>query len=576
MAARQYVRLGELLINEGLITYEQLDSALVEQRKTKKRVGQVLVGMGLLLEENLIRSLSKQFSLEVLSANAFESISPQAVQLIPESLARNYSVMPVAIDGDGRGLTVATADPLNVVARDELHYATGLRIHFQLASRSTIQEAIERYYAQVSIDRGLEEMAQQQELPISISPYAAAEETVDLRELRQRADLPPVVKLINHLLNQAILDRASDIHIEPYEETTKVRLRVDGVLYDFTEVRRQLHLAVVSRVKILANMDIAEHRLPQDGGFNVTSGGVDYDFRVSTIPTIYGEKAVLRLLEREKITTHYTLESLGFEPEQIDVFKRAIQRPWGMILMTGPTGSGKTTTLHTALKMLRAPGTNIVTVEDPVEYRQPGIQQVQVKPAIGLDFARALRSILRQDPNIIMVGEIRDLETAQMAVRAALAGHLFFSTLHTNDAVSTIVRLVNFGIEPYLVAAALTLAASQRLVRQICLKCKEPYDTLPPERHLFAFLPTPPSTLYRGRGCAACRNTGYSGRIAVFDLLPITSEVRRMITQGADLDRLRRYAEDGGMDSLRTSGLKKVVEGITTIEEVLATCSEEA
>ena len=522
----------------------------------------------MLLEENLLRSLSKQFGVEVLSADAFESVPPEAVELVPESLARNYSLMPVAVDSEGRSLSVATADPLNVVARDELRHAAGMSIKIKLAPVRAIHEAIERHYAQVM---------SQTECHISISSYdAAAEETMDLRELRQRADLAPVIKLINHLLNQAILDRASDIHIEPYEGSTKVRLRIDGLLYDFTQVRHELHLAVVSRVKILANMDIAEHRLPQDGGFKVTSGAVDYDFRVSTIPTIYGEKVVLRLLEREKVTTHYTLDSLGFEPEQGEIFKQAIRRPWGMILITGPTGSGKTTTLHTALKIIRSPETNIVTVEDPVEYRQPGIQQVQVKPAIGLDFASALRSILRQDPNVIMVGEIRDLETAQMAVRAALTGHLLFSTLHTNDAVSTIVRLVNFGIEPHLVAAALTLAASQRLVRRICLKSKEPYEAAPPERELFGFMPEPPATLYRGRGCGSCRNTGYTGRIAVFELLPITSEVRQMITQGADLDRLRRYAEDSGMDSLRTSGLKKVAEGVTTIEEVLATSSEGA
>jgi type IV pilus assembly protein PilB len=306
----------------------------------------------------------------------------------------------------------------------------------------------------------------------------------------------------------------------------------------------------------------------------VASGGVDYDFRVSTLPTIHGEKVVLRLLEREKITAKYTLEYLGFEAEQIEIFKRVIRLPWGMILLTGPTGSGKSTTLHTALKMIRSDQTNIVTVEDPVEYRQPGIQQVQVKPAIGLDFATVLRSILRQDPNIIMAGEIRDLETAQTAVRAALTGHLFFSTIHTNDAPSTIIRLRNIGVEPHLIAAALTLAAAQRLVRKICLKCKESYDSTPQEQDLFEFLPAPPATLFRGRGCTACRNTGYAGRLAIFELLPVNSGVRQIISHGGDLDLLREHMNNAKMDSLRTSGLKKVAAGVTTTEEVFATCLE--
>jgi len=560
------------LIDEGLITHEQLESVLAQQGKTKKRIGQLLIEMGLLLEKNLMGSLAKQFGLQLLSDDAFETISPEIVRLIPETLARSYSV--IAVERENGTLSVATADPINVVALDDLSHATGLRINFKIASVSAIQKAIDRYYAQVSIDRGLEEMAQK-EVAISISSATFVEEAVDLSELKQQALLPPVVKLINHLLHQAIMERASDIHIEPYEENTKVRFRIDGVLYDSTQVPRQLHLAVVSRVKILANMDIAERRLPQDGGFKVTSAGAEYDFRVGTLPAIYGEKVELRVLEKEGVNTHYTLESLGFEPEQLKIFKQVLNRPWGMILMTGPTGSGKSTTLHAALKIIRSPRSNIVTVEDPVEYRQPGIQQVQVKPAIGLTFATALRSILRQDPDIIMVGEIRDLETAQMAVRAALTGHLLFSTLHTNDAISTVVRLINIGIEPHLVAAALTLAASQRLVRKICPKCKEPYDPPPSEQKLFSFLPAPPSTLYRGRGCVSCRNTGYAGRVAVYEVLPITSKVRPMITEGTNLDILRRHAEEQGMDTVRRSGLKKAAAGTTTVEEVLTTCIEE-
>jgi len=571
LVVARHLRLGELLSHEGVITQEQLEEALADQQKTRRRIGRILVDMGVISEEELTQVLARQFGIEALSADAFEGISPQVVKLIPDSLAKNYCVIPIGRENGG--LDVATADPLNVVARDDLAQATGLQINFKLAPLSIIQLAIERCYGQFSFGRGLEEMALQ-DVSISIRSEAPAEETMDLRELKQQADLPPVVKLINYLLGQAITDSASDIHIEPYEGDTNVRFRIDGVLHDFTQVSRQLHLAVVSRIKILANMDIAERRLPQDGGFKATLGGLEYDFRVSTLPTIYGEKVVLRVLDKEGVTTHYTLESLGFDPKQYEIFNQAIHRPWGMILMTGPTGSGKSTTLHTALKIIRSPRTNIVTVEDPVEYHQPGIQQVQVRPQVGLDFAQTLRSILRQDPDVIMVGEIRDLETAQMAARAALTGHLVFSTLHTNDAISTFIRLANIGVESHLVAACVTLVAAQRLVRKICLKCKEAYASSPSEQAYFDFLPAPPEVLYRAKTCSSCRNTGYSGRIAVYEMFPVTPEVRQAVTEGANLDVLRNLAAEAGLDSLRRNGLKKAAQGITTIEEVLATCGE--
>jgi len=567
----RHVRLGKLLIDERAITHEQLEEALADQQQARRRIGRILVDMGVISEEKLTLVLARQFGLEALSADAFEVISPQVIKLIPEGLAKNYCVIPIGHE-DGV-LDVATADPLNVVAQDDLAQATGLQINFKLAPFRVIQEAIDRCYGQFSVGRGLEEMALK-DVSISIQSQIPAEETVDLRELKQQADLPPVVKLINYLLGQAITDAASDIHIEPYEEDTKVRLRIDGVLHDLTQVSRQLHLAVVSRIKILANMDIAERRIPQDGGFKVTLGGLEYDFRVSTLPTIYGEKVVLRVLEKEGVTSHYTLEVLGFEPEQLEIFEQAIHRPWGMILMTGPTGSGKSTTLHTALKIIRSPRTNIVTVEDPVEYHQPGIQQVQVRPLIGLDFAQTLRSILRQDPDIIMVGEIRDLETAQMAVRAALTGHLVFSTLHTNDAISTFVRLANIGVESHLVAACVTLVAAQRLVRKICPKCKEAYTPPPSERAFFDFLPTPPEVLYRGKTCSSCRNTGYSGRTAVYELFPVTPKARQAITEGVNIELLHNLAAESGSGSLRRSGLKRAAQGVTTLEEVLTTCTE--
>lgn len=571
--AQQHVRLGDLLVKEGLLTEENLPKVLEEQRKSRQRIGQVLIKMGLISEVVLLQVLSRQFNLEMLGPEGLEEVAVEVLKLVPESLAKNQGVIP--IQREGQVLYVATSDPLNVVAMDDLRTATRLQVHFKLAPSESIQKAIAKHYAKLTPELGLDDILQKDD-GIQISTVTVQEEGVmDLRELKQQIDLPPVVKLINHLLNQAIHDRASDIHIEPYDTATKVRFRIDGVLFEYTQVPFQLHLAVVSRIKILANMDIAERRVPQDGGFHVTAGGAEYDFRVSTLPTIHGEKVVMRVLEKEGVTTHYTLESLGFEPEQLEVFKTVIRRPWGMILMTGPTGSGKSTTLHTALKIIRSPRTNIVTVEDPVEYRQPGIQQVQVKPTLGFDFASALRSILRQDPDIIMVGEIRDVETAQMAVRAALTGHLLFSTLHTNDAVSTLIRLINIGLEPHLVASALTLSAAQRLVRKLCLKCKESYEPLPSELELLSFLPKPPSTLYRGKGCPACRNTGYLGRLAVYELFPMTSQVRQMLNGGINLETLRKYADENGMDSLRRSGLKKAAAGITTIEEVLTTCVSE-
>lgn len=568
-----HVRLGDMLIALGLLTEEKLRQALEEQRKTKKRIGQLLVDMGFLSEEKMLQVLSQQFQIELLQPHDLDEIAPRVIQCVSEVLARTQVVIPLAIEG--RTLVVATADPLNVVALNDLRHATGLQIRFKLAPWKLIEQAIGRHYAKVSEDQSFEKFLQQDE-SITIDAVAEQEEsTVDLRELRQQVDLAPVVRLVNHILAQAIDDRVSDIHIEPYEDKTLVRNRIDGILFDVAQVPPQLHLPVVSRVKILSNMDIAERRLPQDGGFRVKAGGAEYDFRVSTLPTINGEKVVLRLLEKEGVTTHYSLESLGFEPAQLKIFETIIRRPWGMVLLTGPTGSGKSTTLHTAIKAIRSPRTNIITVEDPVEYHNPGIQQVQVRPRIGLDFAQALRSILRQDPDIIMVGEIRDVETAQMAIRAALTGHLLFSTLHTNDAVSTVMRLMNIGIEAHLVSAALTLAAAQRLVRKVCLRCKEPHDPAPSELALFDFLPAPPKTLYMGKGCTACRNTGYSGRLAVYELFPITQRVRNIINERADLEELRRCAAEEGMDSLRRSGLRKAAAGITTVEEVLATCVEE-
>jgi type IV pilus assembly protein PilB len=392
---------------------------------------------------------------------------------------------------------------------------------------------------------------------------------VDLKALRTQADDPPVVKVVNYVLGRAAGDGASDIHVEPHEDRTRVRYRIDGLLFELLEVPRALHLAVVSRLKIISRLDIAERRLPQDGSFASRIHGREIDFRVSTLPTVFGEKVVLRLLEKEAVIEHYSLETLGFEPEQMTIFERAVRRPWGMVLLTGPTGSGKSTTLHTAIKAIKSPRKNIVTVEDPVEYRQPGIQQVQVKSEIGFTFARSLRAILRQDPDIIMIGEIRDEETAQIAVRAALTGHLVLSTLHTNDSVATIMRLINIGVEPFLVASSVNVAAAQRLVRKICRNCKEAYQPTAEERELFAPEPAP-EMLHRGRGCRMCRNIGYSGRTALYEVFPVTARVRRMVIDGADSDRIAQEAVTAGMITLRQAGLRRAMQGITTLEEVMA------
>jgi type IV pilus assembly protein PilB len=568
---RGWSTLGEMLVDDGVLSQEQLAAALERQRKTRERLGQVLVEMGLLDEEGLLKYLSAQFRKEPITRQELASLNLDVVKLVPEEVARQHGV--IAVERHGRKLIVATADPLNVVALDDLRRATGLEVDFKIGPGSAIQEAIEKCYRRMVSTEGIDE-ALRADLGFSVVPAAPADTTDDLKTLRTQADDPPVVRVVNYILTRAAMDGASDIHVEAYEDRTRVRYRIDGLLFDLLEIPRPLHLAVVSRLKIISRLDIAERRLPQDGSFATRIHGADVDFRVSTLPAIYGEKVVLRLLYKEAVVERYTLESLGFEPDQLELFRKAIRRPWGMVLLTGPTGSGKSTTLHTAIKAIKSPRKNIVTVEDPVEYRQPGIQQVQVKADIGFDFARALRSILRQDPDIIMIGEIRDQETAQIAVKAALTGHLVLSTLHTNDAVSTLVRLVNIGVEPFLVASAMNLAAAQRLIRKICTKCREPYAPPADEQALFAPAPGP-EVLYRGRGCEACRNMGYAGRMAIFEVFLVDGNVRRMVLEGADGDTIYKYAVSAGMAPLRQAGFRAAARGLTTVEEVLSVVAEQ-
>ena len=567
--------LGQMLVNDKLLSTEQLNQALDRQRKTRERLGQILIDMKLIDEDILLKYLGAQFRKDPITRQELNEIDAEVVKLVPEEVARQYGV--IASQRSGRRLIVATADPLNVMAMDDLRRATGLEVDFRIGPAGAIQETIEKAYrkvTKVASTEGLED-ALKMDLGLNIGPATSAlpEGVVDIKQLQTQADDPPVVRVVNYVLGRAALDGASDIHVEPHDDRTRVRYRIDGLLFDLLEIPRQLHLAVVSRIKIISRLDIAERRLPQDGSFSSRIHGQEFDFRVSTLPTLYGEKVVLRLLEKAAVVERYSIENLGFEQEQLELFLKGVRRPWGMVLITGPTGSGKSTTLHTALKLIKSPRKNIVTVEDPVEYRQPGIQQVQVKSEIGFDFARALRSILRQDPDIIMVGEIRDQETAQIAVKAALTGHLVLSTLHTNDAVSTLIRLVNIGVEPFLVASAVNVAAAQRLVRKICKDCKEPYRPNADELALFA--PDPgPEVLYRGRGCKSCRNVGYAGRMALYEVFAIDSEVRRMLIDGADGDKIQRYAMGSGMVTLRKCGFRQAARGLTSLEEVLTVAAD--
>jgi len=566
--------LGQMLVNDKLLSTEQLNQALERQRKTRERLGQILIDMKLIDEDILLKYLGAQFRKDPITRQDLAALDPDVVKLVSEEVARQYGV--IAAERSGRRLIVATADPLNVMAMDDLRRATGLEVDFRIGPASAIQEAIEKTYRKVTkvvTSEGLDD-ALKVDLGLNVGPVtSAAEGVVDIKQLQTQADDPPVVRVVNYVLGRAALDGASDIHVEPHDDRTRVRYRIDGLLFDLLEIPRQLHLAVVSRIKIISRLDIAERRLPQDGSFSSRIHGQEFDFRVSTLPTLYGEKVVLRLLEKAAIVERYSIENLGFEQEQLEVFLKGVRRPWGMVLITGPTGSGKSTTLHTALKFIKSPRKNIVTVEDPVEYRQPGIQQVQVKSEIGFDFARSLRSIPRQDPDIIMVGEIRDQETAQIAVKAALTGHLVLSTLHTNDAVSTLIRLVNIGVEPFLVASAVNVAAAQRLVRKICKDCKEAYRPSADELALFA--PDPgPEVLYRGRGCKSCRNVGYAGRMALYEVFAVDSEVRRMLIDGADGDKIQRYAMGSGMVTLRKCGFRQAARGLTTLEEVLTVAAD--
>jgi type IV pilus assembly protein PilB len=556
-------RLGELLVRENLISLSQLQKAQEEQRKTGARLGYSLTKLGILDETELTNFLSKQYGVPSINLADFE-ISPDVLQLVPAELAKRHQLLPV--NRAGATLIVAMSDPSNIYAIDDLKFRTGLNIEVVVASEVAIDEAITRYYEkQVTYDDVLGD------IDADAVELGGDDDDVNVVDLEKASGEAPVIKLCNVILLNAIKKRASDIHIEPYEKAFRVRYRIDGVLYEENPpLPLKLKAAVTSRVKIMSNLDISERRLPQDGRIKLKLGkDKEMDFRVSVLPTLFGEKIVMRLLDKTNLQLDMT--KLGFEDKQLADFMKAIHQPYGMVLVTGPTGSGKTTSLYSALQELNKTTRNISTAEDPVEYNLMGINQVQMHEDVGLNFATALRSFLRQDPNIIMVGEIRDFETAEIAVKAALTGHLVLSTLHTNDAPSTISRLMNMGIEPFLVATSVNLICAQRLVRRICVQCREPLQILPQALMDAGYSPEEANKVQvqHGRGCATCNNTGYKGRVGLYEVMEINDELRELILVGASAIELKRKALEGGMITLRKSGLEKVAAGQTTMEEVL-------
>ena len=601
-------KLGEILVRENLVTPQQLREALDYQRNSGGRLGSNLVKLGMISDDVITAVLSRQYGVPSINLDLFH-IEDEVIKLISQEVALKYTILPIS--KVGATLTLAMADPTNVFAMDDIKFMTSLNVEPVIASEASIQMAIGKYYSgstQIDIfdaaiafetekvgrngkngkagkNGGDGDRISEADLDVKLDEFdfqthegeefevVEDNEEIDLASLARASEDAPVVRLVNVLLVDSLRRGASDIHIEPYEKDFRIRFRIDGVLYDVMHPPMKLRDPLISRLKIMSKLDISEKRLPQDGRIKikvkVDDRSRELDFRVSTLPTLFGEKVVLRLLDKDKLMLDMT--KLGFEPESLEKFKRAISNPYGMVLVTGPTGSGKTNTLYSALQSLNTPETNIMTAEDPVEFNLQGINQVQMKEQIGLNFAAALRSFLRQDPNIILVGEIRDFETAEIAIKAALTGHLVLSTLHTNDAPSTISRLVNMGIEPFLVATSVNLIQAQRLIRRICKDCKEETHVVPEALVEIGFSEEEAKTLkvYKGRGCDTCLGTGFKGRVGLYEVMEVTDELRELIIIGASAIELRKKAMELGMITLRGSGLAKLREGITTIEEVV-------
>ncbi len=591
-------KLGEILVRENLISAQHLREALDYQREHGGRLGYNLVKLGLVTDDMITAVLSRQYGIPSVNLDLFKIDEP-VLRLIPQEVAQKYSVIPLS--RVGATLTLAMVDPTNVFAMDDIKFMTGLNVEPVVVAEVSIQQAIAKYYgtsreielSSVTVDDAVFEpvdmktgnggithadLVSLDSIDFEVGRTEDVEvvednEEIDLSTLSRLSEDAPVVRLVNVLLVDALRRGASDIHVEPYEKELRIRFRIDGVLYDVMHPPLKLRDALISRVKIMSKLDISEKRLPQDGRIKikvkVDARSRELDFRVSTLPTLFGEKVVLRLLDKENLMLD--MHKLGFEPESLTKFRRNISKPYGMVLVTGPTGSGKTNTLYSALQSLNTIQTNIMTAEDPVEFNLMGINQVQMKEQIGLNFAAALRAFLRQDPNIVLVGEIRDFETAEIAIKAALTGHLVLSTLHTNDAPSTISRLMNMGIEPFLVATSVNLIQAQRLIRRICKDCKRE-ESMPPEALIeVGFSADEASKLktFKGKGCSTCNNTGYKGRIGLYEVMEVSDEIRELILIGASALELRKKAIDDGMITLRESGLHKIRNGLTTLEEVV-------
>jgi type IV pilus assembly protein PilB len=580
------VRIGELLLKEKRITPEQLQEALNYQRQHGGKLGFNLIKLGYVKDDEITALLSKQYGVPSIALGSFD-VDAAVVKLVPAETAQKYQIVPLS--RSGATLTIAMTDPTNVFAMDDIKFMTGYNVEPVVASEIAVIDAIAKYYGKAiapsSATRegppgasALEVASKALEDMPTLADAGDVEvleefEEISAELLAKQGEEAPVIKLVNVILMSAIQKGASDIHIEPYEKELRVRYRVDGILYNIMQPPMKFRDAITSRIKIMSKLDIAEKRLPQDGRIKIRfqDGGElrDIDFRVSCLPTLFGEKIVLRLLDKTKLMLDMT--KLGFERESLTKFESAIEKPWGMVLVTGPTGSGKTNTLYSSIARINTIQTNIMTAEDPVEFNLMGVNQVQVRENIGLNFAAALRSFLRQDPNVILVGEIRDFETAEIAVKAALTGHLVLSTLHTNDAPSTVNRLMNMGIEPFLVASSLNLICAQRLVRRICKNCTQPDPTPPPALMHAGFSAEDAKTVVpnKGKGCDKCNNTGYKGRVGLYEVMEVTEEIRELILVGASALELRRKAVDEGMITLRGSGLRKVKDGVTTIEEIV-------
>jgi len=559
-------KLGEILIKRNIITSEQLEKAFKEQKADGGRLGTVLIKLGFVSDNELLQILSEQYGVPSIKLAEFK-IDPEVLKLIPPDVATKYQVMPLSVRDST--LIVAMTDPTNIFALDDIKFLTGYRVEPLIAGESSILNSIDSYYGTTTT--GLDNLLSGFDTE-GVEYIEEAEES-DISSLQQESEDAPVIRLVNAILTDAIAKNSSDIHIEPYEKSFRVRFRVDGTLSEIMRPPLKMKNAITSRIKIMSKMDIAERRLPQDGRIKLKLGkGREMDYRVSVLPTLFGEKIVLRLLDKSNLQLDMT--KLGFEDNQIKDFQDAIHKPFGMVLVTGPTGSGKTTTLYSALSDLNKITENISTAEDPVEFNLEGINQVQMHEDIGLTFASALRSFLRQDPDVILVGEIRDFETAEIGIKAALTGHLVLSTLHTNDAPSTVNRLLNMGIEPFLVSSSVNLILAQRLARKICSKCKEPVEEIPADQLEKLGGSTEEykdAILYKGKGCDACNDTGYKGRIALYEVMPMSEPLKELVLQGASAIEIKKEAINLGMNSLRQSGIAKMLEGVTTLEEVLKT-----